>query len=152
MKPISIAFVDETGTKCFYAEFANTYRLEDCHPFTEQHVLPYLRKGEYEMNINDARNRLYDYFDSLNDTVKIWSDTQGWDEVVMNEIFPHYEGDIWPPRVHKQFGQMLYFGTDAVRFRKIQDDLFSEKKSSLRDKYVSWLMLDKKFYSGERTP
>ncbi len=98
-KLISIGFVSE-DSRTFYAELSDTYEIEDCSEFVQEHVLPFLEGGEALMSRHQLRGRLKDWLEAFNEPVQLATDSLAWDWPRIHELFP--TPDDWPANLVKR--------------------------------------------------
>lgn len=90
-KLISIALVDE-DENYFYAELTDTYEFADCSEFVIEHVLPYLRGGNYNMTFQECALAIGNWIEERNEPCILACDNPSWD-------IPHLRRlvhPIWP--------------------------------------------------------
>lgn len=98
-KLISIAFIDETGTREFYAELSDTWRLDEAGDFARAVVLPLLEGNAAHMTMSTLRISLGDWLKAFNEPVKLATDNIRWDWPWINTIFS--ESDEWPETLER---------------------------------------------------
>lgn len=91
---ISVGLVDESGTRAFYAELGDTWRLADVGDFARAAVLPQLEGGDVLMTMHELGERLTAWFAAFGEPVKLATDSLAWDWPWIQEIF--YELGVWP--------------------------------------------------------
>lgn len=98
-KLISIGLVSEDGERTFYAELADTWRIEDCarNPFVLEAVLPQLEGGTARMTMAELCLRLGNWLEDFGQPVTMATDSLAWDWDWFREIF--YEAGTWPENV-----------------------------------------------------
>lgn len=96
-KLISIALVDEKENY-FYAELTDTYELKDCSEFVVEHVLPYLRGGEYRMTFRECALAIGSWIEDRNEPCILACDSPSWDiPHLRNLVYP-----IWPTNLEEK--------------------------------------------------
>jgi len=131
-KLISLALVNDAGTKAFYAE-TTMYRLEDCSEFCKAHVLPLLDlPPEWRLSQPALKHELKKYFATFDGPVRIWADTFQWDWIHITDLFPKWDWAGWPPNLEPSCGFQHYWGDDYVRAKWIQQQLQMPEESAYR--------------------
>jgi len=97
-KLISIALVDEDG-KFFYAELNDTYELKDCSNFVKQHVLPFLKGGEYVMSEKKCALSLANWIEDRNVDCILAMDNPSWDYPFLKRLLE--KTWMWPSNLAK---------------------------------------------------
>jgi len=125
-KLISIGLVAEDG-RTFYAELADTYRLDDVGDFARVAVLPLLEGGDYLMHMHTLTLRLGNWLESFNQPVRLATDSLAWDwPWIGQEIFAIPE--TWPTNLDLT-PRILQFNADrGTRFGNAVEKAFSTGK------------------------
>jgi hypothetical protein len=95
-KLISIALVDE-NEEYFYAELTDTYKLEDCSEFVKQHVLPFLRGGDYKMTSIECSLKIGNWIESRGPKCMLACDNMDWDIPHLRKLLK----PIWPANLEQ---------------------------------------------------
>lgn len=93
-KLISIGLVSEDGTRTFYAELSDTWRLADVGEFAREFVLPLLEGGAALMTTSELQRRLWIWIKEFGEPVKLATDSLMWDWPWIQEIFS--APNTWP--------------------------------------------------------
>ncbi|GBG02329.1 hypothetical protein AZSI13_16560 [Azospira sp. I13] len=93
-KLISIGLVSEDGSRTFYAELTDTYRLEDCSDFVRDEVLPLLEGGACQMRFEEVAHRLSEWLLDFGDRVVLATDSESYDWPWIQKLFWKLDG--WP--------------------------------------------------------
>lgn len=84
---ISIGLVDNTGTKKFYAELSDTYKIENCSIFCKSVVIPLL-DNKNPIKLNELNVQLFEWLkEHGKNTVLICDSIRDIEQI--KEIFPN---------------------------------------------------------------
>jgi hypothetical protein len=69
---ISIGLVSEDGTNRFYAEFEDTWSVEECSLMVQDEIIPLLDGGEKILPFPILKSKLKQWIESFDSPVQIW--------------------------------------------------------------------------------
>lgn len=91
---ISIGLISECGSHTLYAELSDTYQPNDCSAFVQEAVLTHLQGGDTRMTMDELTLRLGNWIESIEQPVRLATDSLSWDWPWIQEIF--YLPGTWP--------------------------------------------------------
>jgi hypothetical protein len=95
---ISLALVDETGKRTFYAELPEESYRSRCTDWVVENVLPLLEGGNSVLPIDELRIRLQEWIESFGDLAMLITDSPDYDFELIKLLFAGY----WPSNLAKQ--------------------------------------------------
>lgn len=93
-KLIAIGLITEDGTRTFYVELSDTYRLADVGDFAREAVLPLLEGGAALMAMHELSLKLGNWIEDFGQPVILATDSLAWDWPWIQRIFEIPEA--WP--------------------------------------------------------
>lgn len=131
---ISIGLIDDAGQRTFYAEVLGV-ELATCSPFCRAHVLPLLEHGNLALPLDQLRNDLYIWLDTLGLWTLVCDSPR--DKVQISRLFPeglpggcpvHVLG-LWENtrrrllnighRLHRQRGLRVHHALDDAKVNRL---------------------------------
>jgi hypothetical protein len=82
----------------FYAEFTDTWRPEDSHPWVSDNVIPLLEGGDARLSLAQASVRLADWIRSVDESVLLVSDAINYDWPFVRQLL----ASDWPANLAVQ--------------------------------------------------
>lgn len=137
-KLISVGLAAEDGRE-FYAELADTWRLDDCSDFVRAEVLPHLEGGQYLMTRAELCLALGNWLESFDQSLSLVTDAPSWDWPWLAIIFD--EPGTWPENVAHQ--PMLYevAEQDLEQVRQLQACRHHHALDDARVMRAAWVVI-----------
>jgi hypothetical protein len=125
---ISIGFVDETGSKTFYAELIEGYIQDQCCPFVIDEIIPLLDAPELpseldftaiyaRMTAEQLSVHLAAWLNQFDRPIELRSDYPEFERHFVNRLFAGYQ---WPENLHPEVSHCMPMASPMELLRYYQ--------------------------------